>query len=278
MQFSKKLTEYDNVESVEAVSFAVNKQFTIYTIVIRYFFFVWSILGFVLYLIRFRIIPKGYKIPEQKMVLALSILLIFFNDPIYPATVLTGNKAASYFSVFFVMTFVVYLIFFWLFFLDRIFYEDGQKQSKLMNWKRVLYIILTYIISLVLYTEYAFDNLDGMPIVPAQDLFVTKFKALEIITIILVLVGFIYIIVQYARICMQVDEKLWRNQLFMFFSIFFIFISIVMFFVNGYNVFSYTGNRILLLYTQANMYTFYMQYMYSVTAEEKTRIERGQLL
>lgn len=51
----------------------------------------------------------------------------------------------------------------------------------------------------------------------------------------------------------------------MFFSIFFIFISIVMFFVNGYNIFSYTGNRILLLFTQANMYTFYMQYMYSVT-------------
>lgn len=101
------------------------------------------------------------------MVLLLSIFLIFFNDPLYPATVLTGNKAASYFSVFFVMTFVIYLLFFWIFFLDRIFHEDGQKQTQLLNWKRILYIVLTYIISLVLYTEYAFDNLEGMPLVPA---------------------------------------------------------------------------------------------------------------
>ena len=112
------------------------------------------------------------------MVFVLSILLIFFNDPIYPVTVLTGNKAASYFSVFFIITFTIYLLFFWIFLLDRILYEDGQKKTELMNWKRVLYFVLTYVITLVLYTEYAFDNLEGMPIVPTQDLFSTKFVAL----------------------------------------------------------------------------------------------------
>lgn len=71
---------------------------------------------------RFRIIPKGYKIIEQKMVFILSILLIAFNDPVYPATVLTGNRGASYFSVLFVISFAVYLIFFWMLFLDRIYY------------------------------------------------------------------------------------------------------------------------------------------------------------
>ena len=108
-----------------------------------------------------------------------------------------------------------------------------------------------------------------MPIVPAADLFTTRFIGLEIVVFILVMAGFIYIIINYIRICTQVDSKLWRNQLFMFFSIFFIFISIVMFFVNGYHIFSYEGNRILLLYTQANLYAFYMQYMYSITKEEK---------
>ena len=89
--------------------------------------------------------------------------------------------------------------------------------------------------------------------------------------------GFAYILVEYARVCTQVDEKLWRNQLFMFFSIFFIFISIVLFAVNGYSIFSYEGNRILVLFTEVNMYTFYMQYMYSVSGEEKIKIDRGQL-
>ena len=199
---------------------------------------------------RFKKIPKHYLIPEQRMVAILSILLIFFNDPVYPATVLTGSKAASYFSVFFVINFIIFLLFFWIYFLDRIFYEDGQKQSKLMNWKRVLYIVVLYILTLVLYTEYAFDNLEDLPIVPAQDLYEKpRFLALEIISLILALLGFGYLFIQYVRICSQVDSKLWRNQLFMFFSIFFIFTTIVMFFLNGFSIFSYSGNRILLLYT-----------------------------
>lgn len=57
----------------------------------------------------------------------MSILLVFFNDPFYPITVLNPNKASSYFSVFFVINFVIFLIFFWIMFLDRIYYEDGQK-------------------------------------------------------------------------------------------------------------------------------------------------------
>lgn len=137
-----------------------------------------SLIGIVLYITRFRIIPKDYKIVEQKMVLALSIFLIFFNDPIYPATVLTDSRASSYFSVFFMITFTIYLLFYWIFFLDRILYEDGLKQTVLLNAKRIGYIVVTYIMTLVLYTSLAFDNLEEMPIVPAADLLSTKFVAL----------------------------------------------------------------------------------------------------
>ena len=112
------------------------------------------------------------------MVLALSIFLIFFNDPIYPATVLTDSRASSYFSVFFMITFTIYLLFYWIFFLDRILYEDGLKQTVLLNAKRIGYIVVTYIMTLVLYTSLAFDNLEEMPIVPAADLLSTKFVAL----------------------------------------------------------------------------------------------------
>jgi hypothetical protein len=58
---------------------------------------------------------------------------------------------------------------------------------------------------------------------------------------------------------------LWRNQLFLFFSVFFIVITIVLFFVNGFEINTLAGNRLLLLYTSMNMYTFYMQYMYSLS-------------
>lgn len=76
------------------------------------------------------------------------------------------------------ITFTIYLLFYWIFFLDRILYEDGLKQTVLLNAKRIGYIVVTYIMTLVLYTSLAFDNLEEMPIVPAADLLSTKFVAL----------------------------------------------------------------------------------------------------
>ena len=64
--------------------------------------------------------------------------------------------------------------------------------------------------------------------------------------------------------------------MFMFFSLFFLFTTLVIFVMNGFRIHSYHGNRILLLYTEMNMYTFYMQYMYSVTSEELAKIKSGE--
>ena len=58
LEFAKPLTTHENIKSVEAQAFTVNPEFTLYTIVIRYFFFVWSVVGFVLYLLRFRVVPE----------------------------------------------------------------------------------------------------------------------------------------------------------------------------------------------------------------------------
>ena len=46
---------------------------------------------------------------EQKMIMVLSVLLVMFNDPLYPVTILYPNKASSYFSVFFVVNFIIFL-------------------------------------------------------------------------------------------------------------------------------------------------------------------------
>ena len=86
-------------------------------------------------------------------------MLVLFNDPFYPITILQPNPVSSFFSVFFVVDFTIILIFSWIIFLDRIHFEDGQKSTHLSLKKRLLYAVLTYIIVLVLYLLYAFDNL-----------------------------------------------------------------------------------------------------------------------
>jgi len=112
------------------------------------------------------------------MIVVLSILLVLFNDPLYPVTVLYPNKASSYFSVFFVINFIVFLLFTWIIFLDRINFEDGQKETNLIEWKRLGYIVVTYVLILTLYTLISFDYIEGLPIVPAQDLMGKSFVVL----------------------------------------------------------------------------------------------------
>ena len=202
-----------------------------------------------MYLWRLKKVPIEEKIVEQKMVATLSLLLILFNDPFYPITILSPNPVSSYFSVFFVVNFIIFLLFFWIIFLDRIHLEDGEKQTKVFEWKRIIYIFVTYTLSLVLYVEYALDHLEDMPIVPAQDLMSTKFVILEVSLMIVVVGGFLYIAFKYIKICITIEEKLWRNEMFMFFSLFFLFTTLVIFIINGFKIHSYHGNRILLLYT-----------------------------
>ena len=107
----------------------------------------------------------------------------------------------------------------------------------------------------------------------SQDLFKAKFLVLELVTLMAVVMGFAYIVAQYIRICMQVGQKMWRSQLFMFFSLFFLLVALLMFFVNGFSINDMSGNRILLLFTIMNMYTFYLQHMYSNTGDEKNNVD-----
>ena len=86
-------------------------------------------------------------------------MLVFFNDPFYPLTVLKPNPVSSFFSVFFMIDFVLALFFVWMIFLDRIHYEDGSKNMNLSFWKRAIYIAITYFLVLALYLLYALDNL-----------------------------------------------------------------------------------------------------------------------
>ena len=116
------LLNLTGVDKIEPEIMVVNPKFTGFSIAIRYTFFVCSMIGAIVYGARFKKIPKSERILEQKMVMVMSVLLVMFNDPLYPVTVLYPNKASSYFSVFFVINFVIFLLFLWIIFLDRIFY------------------------------------------------------------------------------------------------------------------------------------------------------------
>lgn len=108
-------------------SYTINKQFTIYTIILRYVFFGLSIIACFLYYRRYLQIPQDKRIIEQKFIAAASVILILFNDPFYPITVLKPNGVSAFFSVLFVANMIAFLMLLWLVFFDRIYFEDGKK-------------------------------------------------------------------------------------------------------------------------------------------------------
>jgi hypothetical protein len=73
-------------------------------------------------------------------------------------------------------------------------------------------------------------------------------------------------------------EKIWRNQIYLIFSCFFMILLIIMFFVNGLGVYEYVGDQILIMFTLLNMYTIYMQYMYTITKVEVEKLEGAYVM
>lgn len=78
--------------------------------------------------------------------------------------------------------------------------------------------------------------------------------------------------VKYVRNFPTLLDKIWRNQIFLIFSVFYIVLLVITFVVNGFGVYEYIGDQILIIFTIMNMYTIYMQYMYSVTKMELTKL------
>lgn len=74
----------------------------------------------ILYLWNLRKLNPEERSTEQKLVIALSISLLFFNDPLYSLTILQPSVALTAISTLFFSQFIVFLIFFWTIGADRI--------------------------------------------------------------------------------------------------------------------------------------------------------------
>jgi len=129
-------------------------------------------------MMRLKEIPITERILEQKMIAVLSVLLLFFNDPLYAVTVLFPNKVSSYFSVLFVTNFIIFLLYTWIIFLEKIKFEGGLREINLIEWKRYAYFTITYVLVFVFYTLRSFDFISGFPIVPVKNLKGEKFLVL----------------------------------------------------------------------------------------------------
>lgn len=100
----------------------------------------------------------------------------------------------------------------------------------------------------------------------------TRFRVGEVVLVLTIIAGFAYLGFRYVNICMTDGSKLWRSQMYLIFSVFFIF-TIGLFLVsNSFSIFNYSGQKIILVFTLINTYVIYLQYMYTLTRGENKRL------
>ena len=165
-----------------------------------------------------------------------------------------------------IVNFLTFLIAFWMIFIDRILYESGEDYENVINRKKIAYFVVFYVSLFVLEFQVALVRFGDAPMIIGNDIKTGGIVAFEIIAFLIFAGGLVYIGVQYVRSAMNFFNKIWRNQMFLLFSFIFIVVIVVMLIIDGFSVYEYTGNRIMILFGFMNIYTVYLQYMYSINS------------
>lgn len=101
-------------------SFVVNPNYSYFCIALRLSFMAISVAFCLIYASRYRHIQSNRSLPEQKIVLLLSLATVVFNDPFYILTILYPNIFTTFMSTFFTWNFITLIFVTWGFFLQRI--------------------------------------------------------------------------------------------------------------------------------------------------------------
>ena len=127
-------------ESFKFEFIMVNSKYTLMIMGLKFVFFLISVILGIVYIRFFRKMNSFIKTFEHRMIYALSILLIMFNDPL---TVLEVFKPSMFFLVlesFSISIFVTALIVFWIVMIKRIHSEATTPETKLIKNKLTIFL------------------------------------------------------------------------------------------------------------------------------------------
>lgn len=124
-------------ESFTFTTVTANSKYTMFLLLLRYSLFIISVLMSSRYFKVYWSLNKLVRTFEHRAIFWLSILLIFFNDPFYAATILKSNLFFSILSTLFVCAFLSYMILFWVIMLQRIHREPATPETKLLDNKSI---------------------------------------------------------------------------------------------------------------------------------------------
>ena len=119
---------------------------------VRYTFFAFSLITLILFGSRIKKLAFDNWVIEQKFVAVLSFLLIWFNDPLYAATLLAPNRITAVIGVIFFSNFICCLFLYWLVLYHRIVVENGTKHSTALTKPKIIVCALLWLFFVVSYS------------------------------------------------------------------------------------------------------------------------------
>ena len=98
-----------------------------------------SCITFLVYFKKLQQLPRTVMVFEQSAILNLGFLVIGFDDPFYPITMLFPNAISVMLSTYLTCTFYAYLFYFWMVLFHRFFKDNSSKKcTTAYRWKRIL--------------------------------------------------------------------------------------------------------------------------------------------
>lgn len=122
-----------------------------------------------------------------------------------------------------------------------------------------------YAIILAYSTAYAITQTTDHPVFSFEDISTTGVKVMKILAFIAFSLASAYIVYLYIYILKYKNIKADRHKIFMVISAAFFISTVVFFFVGGYDLYSYSGSKMLFTLCFMNMYSFLLQYLYTPT-------------
>jgi len=251
----------------DAVRFAGSTQnppFTDFLLYFRYSFTILSFIGLLLYCIHICRAPGADITFEHRMILALSVFLVLFNDPLFAATLFRPSSALAVVSTLFVTLFASSLVVFWMVMYRRIVTEVLEKNTKQCGWVSYIFgLILFCILSVASGLRSVYARFEpGVHPSTSLPLVSRIFNTISISLAIIIVFYFIYYTYKISAKWHQVIK---RQQVFFRWSILFVILLVGLTFAGLYQSYDLNNVHIVMLFLMFNFYVLTLQFLWRFT-------------
>lgn len=238
-----------------------NPAYTSYLLGVRYACLIISLVFSSAYLLFFRQIKPEFKTFEHKFILVLSIALIFFNDPIYAATMLTASTWLTILSALFVVVFIGLLIFFWIVMVQRIHKESIRVTTQLINSRNVALGVATFLVLAALtFFSSLVEHFD--PAYHVDSDYPLAYKVLSAIAIV-ILASLMAVYVYNSYKVLRAWNKVIPRHRFLFLFSFYFVVALFFLIATGlYQSTDFNGARVLMIFVLFTFYVIVLQLMW----------------